>query len=155
MTAAPGLVPCKWVISSSSGNVLANLPSFNVLEEVFQIGLPSFGLIGSHLSNSFTLEIRVFGCYSWQTSISITAMALDIACAVVLRSARAIDGIFSSFKKRFPACQLSYSREGSRQYRFHSSTVFIFMENAASHLKIKLFLSLLIMTATKRRLFSV
>ena len=67
MTAAPGLVPCKWVISSSSGNVLANLPSFNVLEEVFQIGLPSFGLIGSHLSNSFTLEIRVFGCYSWQT----------------------------------------------------------------------------------------
>ena len=86
--------------------------SFNFLEEVFQVGLPSFRQMGNHLSSSFT-EIRIFGCYSWQTKISITATALDVACAVVPRSASAIDGIFFRLKC-FPAGQLYSTLIASR-----------------------------------------
>ena len=97
VTAAPGLVPCNWVMSSSA-NVLA-------------IHLVIFS---NQLSSFFTLEIRVSGCYSWHTNFSITATALDVGCAVVSRSVSAIDRIFFSFKKCFPTGQLSSTSEASR-----------------------------------------
>ena len=140
MTAAASLVHCNRVISSS-GNVLAIWPLSIFWRKSFRLCLPLSDRSVTYLSSSFTQEMQVFGWYSWQTNFLITATALDVGCAVVPRSASAINGISFSFKNGFQQASFPLPAKllGIVSFPIHCSTVFVFKENAPSDLIIVTF----------------